>query len=128
MRKHVIALATVALLGWSIQSMAADLETDMDTIADNYGKILKTDSKADFLSGLEKMKAAAQDAKKSKPPKFDSKPDNSPEIQDYHKGLDTLIGQIDKASELAKADKMADAKKEAEGFKETRNENHKKFR
>ena len=49
-------------------------------------------------------------------------------MQDYHKGMDTLIGQIDKASELAKAGKVDEAKKEAEGFKATRNENHKKFK
>jgi len=128
MRKHVIALAAVALLGWSVQSLAADLETDMDTIADNYTKVLKTDNKADFIAGLAKMKAAAQDAKKSKPPKFDSKPDNSPEIQDYHKGLDDLISHIDKASALANADKLAEAKQEAEGLKAIRNENHKKFK
>lgn len=128
MRKHVIAIATLALLGWSAQSLAADLETDMDTIADNYAKVLKTDNKDDFVAGLAKMKAAAEDAKKSKPPKLDSKADSSPEIQDYHKGLDNLISHIDKASELADAGKMADAKKEAEGLKSIRNENHKKFK
>ncbi len=128
MRKHVIAIAALALLGWSVQSLAADLEDDMDTINANYAKVLKTDSKADFVAGLAKMKAAAEDAKKSKPPKLDSKPDNSPEIQDYHKGLDNLIAHIDKASELADAGKMADAKKEAEGLKAIRNENHKKFK
>jgi len=128
MRKQVIAIAAVALLGWSVQSLAADLEADMDTISDNYSKVLKTDNKADFIAGLVKMKAAAEDAKKSKPPKLDSKPDNSPEIQDFHKGLDNLISHIDKASELANADKMTDAKKEAEGLKAIRNENHKKFK
>lgn len=128
MRKHVIAIATLALLGWSAQSLAADLEKDMDTLADNYAKVLKTDNKADFINGLAEMKAAAEDAKKSKPPKFDSKADDSPEIQDYHKGLDNLISHIDKASELAKTGKLADAKKEAEGLKNIRNENHKKFK
>ncbi len=128
MRKHVIAIAALALLGWSVQTLAADLEDDMDTINDNYTKVLKTDNKADFVAGLSKMKAAAEDAKQSKPPKLDSKADNSPEIQDYHKGLDNLISHIDKASELANAGKMADAKKEAEGLKAIRNENHKKFK
>ncbi|WAT00313.1 cytochrome b562 [Rouxiella chamberiensis] len=128
MRKQMMAIATVALLGWSAHSLAADLETDMDTLSDNYSKILKTDDKAEFLQGLGKMREAAEDAKKSKPPKFASKPDNSPEIQDFHKGLDTLIGQIDKASGYAKSGNMDEAKKEAEGFKATRNANHKKFK
>jgi len=128
MRKHLIALVTVTLLACSAQVMAADLSTDMDTIADNYGKIMKTSDAKAFTDGLAKMKAAAQDAKNDTPDKLKGKAPDSPEIKDYHHGLDTLIGQIDKAAELAKAGKLDQAKKEAEGFKATRNENHKKFK
>ncbi len=128
MRKQLMALAVVAMLGSSTVALAADLEADMDTIADNYGKILKTTDANEFTTGLSNMKAAAEDAKKSTPPKLKGQDANSPQMQDYHKGLDTLIGQIDKASELAKAGKLDEAKKEAEGFKATRNENHKKFK
>lgn len=42
MRKQLMALAVIAMLGSSTAALAADLETDMDTIADNYGKVLKT--------------------------------------------------------------------------------------
>ncbi len=128
MRKQLMALAVVAMLGSSTVALAADLEADMDTIADNYGKVLKADNANDFTAGLSNMKAAAEDAKKSTPPKLKGQDANSPQMQDYHKGLNTLIGQIDKASELAKAGKLDEAKKEAEGFKATRNENHKKFK
>lgn len=128
MRKHLIALVTVTLLACSAQVMAADLSTDMDTIADNYGKIMKTSDAKAFTDGLAKMKAAALDAKNDTPDKLKGKAPDSPEIKDYHHGLDTLIGQIDKASDLAKAGKLDQAKKEAEGFKATRNENHKKFK
>lgn len=128
MRKHLIALVTVTLLACSAQVMAADLSTDMDTIADNYGKIMKTSDAKAFTDGLAKMKAAALDAKNDTPDKLKRKAPDSPEIKDYHHGLDTLIGQIDKASDLAKAGKLDQAKKEAEGFKATRNENHKKFK
>ncbi|WP_447866157.1 cytochrome b562 [Rahnella bonaserana] len=128
MRKQLMALAVVAMLGSSTVALAADLETDMDTISDNYSKVLKTSDQAELTTSLAKMKAAAEDAKKATPPKLKGKAPDSPEMQDYHKGLDTLIGQIDKASELAKAGKVDEAKKEAEGFKATRNENHKKFK
>ena len=128
MRKNLFSLAIIALLGCSIEVQAADVGTDMDILAGNYGKILRTDNKADFIAGLAKMKAAAIDAKKSKPQKFNSKPDNSPEIIGYRQGMDKLIGQIDKASELAIADKMPAAKAEVQSFKTTRNENHKKYR
>lgn len=128
MRKNLFSLAIITLLGCSIQVQAADVGTDMDILAGNYGKILRTDNKADFIAGLAKMKAAAIDAKKSKPQKFHSKPDNSPEIIGYRQGMDKLIGQIDKASELAIADKMPAAKAEVQSFKTTRNENHKKYR
>ncbi|GAB2932426.1 cytochrome b562 [Hafnia psychrotolerans] len=128
MRKQLIALAVVAMLGSSMAAVAADLETDMGTIADNYGKVLKADNANDFTAGLSNMKAAAQDARKATPAKLKGQDANSPQMQDYRKGMDTLIGQIDKASELAKAGKMDEAKKEAQGFKATRNENHKKFK
>ncbi len=128
MRKQLMALAVIAMLGSSTAALAADLETDMDTIADNYGKVLKTSDQAELTTGLANMKAAAEDAKKATPPKLKGKAPDSLEMQDYHKGLDTLIGQIDKASALAKAGKVDEAKKEAEGFKATRNENHKKFK
>ena len=128
MRKQLMALAVLAMLGSSTVALAADLETDMDTISDNYSKVLKTSDQAELTTSLANMKAAAEDAKKATPPKLKGKAPDSPEMQDYHKGLDTLIGQIDKASELAKAGKVDEAKKEAEGFKATRNENHKKFK
>ncbi|MBU9845941.1 cytochrome b562 [Rahnella ecdela] len=128
MRKQLMALAVVAMLGSSTAALAADLESDMDTISDNYSKVLKTSDQTELTTSLANMKAAAEDAKKATPPKLKGKAPDSPEMQDYHKGLDTLIGQIDKASALAKAGKVDEAKKEAEGFKATRNENHKKFK
>jgi len=128
MRKQLIVLATVALLGTSSMVMAEDLSVDMDTIAENYGQALKADNAADFTAALAKMKSAAEDAKKDTPAKLDGKAANSPEIKDYQHGLDVLIGQIDKAAELAKAGKLDQAKTEAQSFKATRDENHKKFR
>jgi|SRR5471032_3095684 soluble cytochrome b562 len=128
MRKHLIAMVAVALLGSSSMVLAADVGTNMDTIADNYGKALKAGNAQDFEASLANMKAAALDAKNATPPKLEGKAANSPEIQDYKKGMDELVAGIDKASALAKAGKLDDAKKEAQGFKAIRDENHKKFR
>ncbi|NAW49629.1 cytochrome b562, partial [Salmonella sp. gx-f5] len=78
MRKQLIALAVVAMLGSSMAAVAADLETDMGTIADNYSKVLKADNANDFTAGLSNMKAAAQDAKKATPAKLKGQDANSP--------------------------------------------------
>lgn len=128
MRKHLIAMVAIALLGGSSIAMAADVGTDMDTIADNYGKALKAGNAQDFEANLANMKAAALDAKNATPPKLAGKAATSPEIADYKKGMDELISGIDKASALAKAGKLDEAKKEADGFKAIRNANHAKFK
>jgi len=128
MRKHLIAMVAIALLGSSTMAMAADVGSDMDTIADNYGQALKAKDATAFEANLAKMKAAALDAKNATPPKLEGKAANSPEIQDYKKGMDELISGIDKATDLAKAGKLDEAKKEADGFKAIRNANHAKFK
>lgn len=128
MRKQLIIITTVALIGCANVAVAADLAADMETLADSYGKVLKSDDRVSFTAGLANMKVAAEDSKKSIPPKLEGKAANSPEMQGYYQGLDTLIAQIDKAADLANAGKMDEAKAEAKAFKEIRNENHKKFR
>ncbi|MCH5465875.1 cytochrome b562, partial [Levilactobacillus sp. HBUAS51416] len=77
---------------------------------------------------LTDMRAAAEDAKTQTPDKLEGKAPDSPEIKDYHAGLDTLIGQIDATSKLVDAGNVAGAKEEAKKLADTRNENHKKFR
>ena len=42
MRKQLMALAVIAMLGSSTPVLAADLVTDMDTLSVNYGQVLKT--------------------------------------------------------------------------------------
>ncbi|WP_114192532.1 cytochrome b562 [Edaphovirga cremea] len=128
MRKNLMALVVVALLGSSSLAIAADLETDMDTLNDNYAVVLKTDSLDIFKKSLQTMRTAAQDAQKATPPKLKDKPADSPEMKDFRQGLDTLIGQIDQSMALAEQGKLEDARKVAQEFKETRNANHKKFR
>lgn len=48
-------------------------------------------------------------------------------MKDFHKGMDDLIAQIDKADALAKQGKLDEAKAEAQKLAAIRNENHKKF-
>jgi len=128
MSNKLKALLALALLGASTLAGAADLADDMDTIAGNYKKVLSTDSTDTLKQSLQNMRAAAVDAKQSKPPKMEDKANDSPEIKDFHHGLDTLIGQIDQSLALANQGKLAEAKQVAQGFKQTRDTNHKKFR
>jgi soluble cytochrome b562 len=128
MQNTLKALAALALLAASSLAVAADLGDDMDTLAENYKTVLNTDSAATLKQSLQNMRAAAQDAKLGTPPKLEDKAADSPEMQDFHRGLDTLIGQIDQALTLANQGKVAEAKQVAQGFKQTRDANHKKFR
>lgn len=128
MQNTLKALAALALLAASSLAVAADLGDDMDTLAENYKTVLNTDSAATLKQSLQNMRAAAQDAKLGTPPKLEDKATDSPEMQDFHRGLDTLIGQIDQALALANQGKVAEAKQMAQGFKQTRDANHKKFR
>lgn len=128
MRKHVIAMLSVSLLFSSASLYAADLEQDMDTLNANLKIVKKTDDAQTMQKALTAMRAAAQDAKKSTPEKLEGQAAGSPQIKDYHAGLDSLIAQIDVVAGLVKANNIAGAKKEAEKFDAIRTANHKKFR
>ncbi|ELI8228103.1 cytochrome b562 [Yersinia enterocolitica] len=117
-----------ALLSASSLAMAASVADNMDTIAENYGKVLKADSTDVIKQGLQAMRVAAQDAQKGIPTKLKDKAEDSPEVKDFRHGLDLLIGQIDGALALAEQGKLDEAKKAAQDFKPTRDTYHKKFR
>ncbi|ENL5789562.1 cytochrome b562, partial [Yersinia enterocolitica] len=116
-----------ALLSASSLAMAASVADNMDTIAENYGKVLKADSTDVIKQGLQAMRVAAQDAQKGIPTKLKDKAEDSPEVKDFRHGLDLLIGQIDGALALAEQGKLDEAKKAAQDFKPTRDTYHKKF-
>lgn len=128
MRKHLIAMLSLSLLFSSASIFAADLEQDMDTLKDGLSVVKKTTNAQEMQTALGKMRAAAQDAKKSTPDRLEGKAADSAEIKDYHAGLDSLIAQIDVVDQLAKANKLDQAKTEAKKLEEIRNVNHKKFR
>ncbi|WP_432322931.1 cytochrome b562 [Yersinia enterocolitica] len=128
MSKSVKVLIAAALLSASSLAMAASVADNMDTIAENYGKVLKVDSTDVIKQGLQAMRVAAQDAQKGIPTKLKDKAEDSPEVKDFRHGLDLLIGQIDGALALAEQGKLDEAKKAAQDFKPTRDTYHKKFR
>ena len=128
MGKTVMALIAAALLSASSLAMAASVADNMDTIAENYGKVLKADSTDVIKKGLQAMRVAALDAQKGIPTKLKDKAEDSPEVKDFRHGLDTLVGQIDGALALADQGKLDEAKKAAQDFKPTRDTYHKKFR
>ncbi|CFQ42027.1 MULTISPECIES: cytochrome b562 [Yersinia] len=128
MSKKMMALMAAVLLSASTLAMAASVADNMDTIAENYGKVLKADSTDVIKQGLAAMRVAALDAQKGIPGKLKSKGEGSAEVKDFRHGLDLLIGQIDGALALANQGKLDDAKKAAQDFKPTRDTYHKKYR
>ncbi|AJJ61804.1 cytochrome b562 [Yersinia aldovae] len=128
MGKKMMALMAAVLLSASTVAMAASVADNMETIAENYGKVLKSASTDVVKQGLEAMRAAAQDAQKGIPTKLKSKGEGSAEVKDFRHGLDLLIGQIDGALALANQGKTDEAKKAAQDFKLTRDTYHKKYR
>ncbi|WON76570.1 cytochrome b562 [Serratia sp. UGAL515B_01] len=128
MRKTLKVLAMLTLLGASSWAIAADLADDMDRLSANYKTVLKTNSVDTFKQSLQNMRDAATDSMKGTPPKLKNKAPDGPEMQEFRKGINTLIGQIDLSMELANQGKLEDARKLAREFKQTRDTNHKKFR
>lgn len=127
--KRILKLAaTGILLVSSMHVFAADLEDDMDILAQNLGVVQTTTDAAKMKASLENMRNAALDAQKSTPPKLDGKSTDSTEMKDYRYGLNVLIGQIDKAMKLTDEGKITEAQKVAAELKETRNTYHSKYR
>ncbi len=127
MRKALLAVLTTTLLFSSVSAMAS-LDDDMDVLKGGLRTVTKTDDVAEFKKALTDMRGAAENAKTQTPDKLKGQPSDSPEMKDYHAGLDKLIGQIDSSMKLADAGDLAGAKAEAKKFADTRDENHKKFR
>ncbi|ELD4018846.1 cytochrome b562 [Salmonella enterica] len=128
MKKTFKLVATGILLMGSLNAFAADLGDDMDILAQNLGVVQTTTDAAKMKASLENMRNAALDAQKSTPPKLNGKSADSAEMKDYHRGLNILIGQIDKARKLTDEGKIMEAQKVATELKETRNTYHSKYR
>lgn len=130
MRKSLLSLAAVALLSANSLAFAADIDVGdaMDDLSDHYKTALKADNPQDFKQALEGMKTAAKEAQQGTPPKLEKEPADGEKMKDYRHGLEILIGEINKAEQLADAGQFQQAKQAAENFKETRNTYHKKYK
>lgn len=112
----------------SAHVFAADLDDDMDTLAQNLAVIQTTTDATKMKTALEDMRNAALDAQKSTPPKLEGKTADSVEIRDYRQGLEILIKQIDEARMLASEGKVKEAQNITKELKMTRDTYHNKYR
>lgn len=127
--KKIFTIVTMGMLFTGATSVfAADLDVDMDTLAQNLGVVQTTTDAAKMKISLENMRNAAIDAQKSTPPKLEGKSTDTVEMKDYRHGLNILIGQIDKARKLTSEGKIKEAQKIATEIKQTRDIYHSKYR
>ncbi|MBS0855198.1 MULTISPECIES: cytochrome b562 [unclassified Tatumella] len=128
MGKSVIAAFTAVLFLSCASAYALPLEQDMDILGVELATVQSTDSGPEMHQALQKMQAAAEDAKKSAPYTLQGQAPDSAGMKDYRAGLDQLITQIVVVDKLAVLNKLPEARTEAKKLAEIRNQNHKKFR
>ncbi|HEI8935353.1 TPA: cytochrome b562 [Citrobacter freundii] len=118
----------VLLCSFISAPVLADLQKDMQVLA-NSVDVIESDSNVDSIrNALEKMKAAAISAKNEIPDSLLMKNSDSPEINDYREGYDLLIGKVEKAQNLLSEGDLSGAKAIASEIKEIRNTWHEKYR
>ena len=127
-KKLIGSLLLASCLSVSHVTMAESVRNMVNSSAAPHFDFSTPSNAKDAEMALSKMKMAALDSKKSKPPKLANKPDNSPEVMGYHAGLDQLVAEIDKTNLLVKAGKLDQAKIEGKKLIDIRNINHKKFK
>ncbi len=126
--KIITMLSLTLLMSSPLTVLARDLGADMDILAANSSTLLKSDNVDTVKKALADMHEAALDARKATPPKLKGQPADSPQMKDYRQGMTNLIGQIEQAQALAAKGDMQQVKVVAKQFKQTREENHAKFR
>ncbi|ECG5644079.1 cytochrome b562 [Salmonella enterica subsp. enterica serovar Poona] len=128
MRKALMILITGTLLTCSVHAFAADLDDDMDILAQNLGTAQTAIDAAKMNTALSSMRGAALDAQKAIPAKLEGKAANSAEMKDYRHGLDILVEQIDHALSLVHDGNISEAQKVVNELKVTRDTYHHKYR
>lgn len=107
---------------------AADLETNMKTLAKSTKAFAEAKDAANAKQQLVVMREAAVSSKQSLPHKLEGLPSESEKVKEYQAGLDQLVAEIDKVNALVEHGQLDQAKTEAMNLVKIRNENHKKFR
>lgn len=107
---------------------AADLETNMKTLAKSTKAFAEAKDAANAKQQLVVMREAAVSSKQSLPHKLEGLPSESEKVKEYQAGLDQLVAEIDKVTALVEHGQLDQAKTEAMNLVKIRNENHKKFR
>lgn len=128
MKRLSSALLPLLAVLLTAPATARDLSEDMDMIAANYSALLHADNPDTLKQALADMHAAAKDAREATPPKLRGQAPDSPQMQDYRRGIDTLLGQIAQAQTRVDHGDVQEAKQIAGQFKQTRDENHAKLR
>ncbi|HAK4778360.1 TPA: cytochrome b562 [Salmonella enterica] len=128
MRKMLKVVAMVTLLSGSVHVFAAALNDDMDTLSQGLSMVQTTTDAVKMKGALEDMRIAALDAQQATPPKLEGQPADSEAMQDYRRGFDILVSQIDNAIRLMKEGKTEEAQKAAGELKVTRDTWHHKYR
>jgi len=107
---------------------AADLETNMKTLAKSTKAFAEAKDTANAKQQLVVMREAAVSSKQYLPHKLEGLPSGNVQVKEYQAGLDQLVAEIDKVTALVEQGKLDQAKTEAMNLVKIRNENHKKFR
>jgi|SRR5476649_790729 len=129
MKIKIIAMLSFTLLMSSpLTALARDLGADMDILAASSSTVLKSDNVDVVKKALADMHDAALDARQATPAKLKGEPADSAKMKDFRQGMTHLIGQIEQAQALAAKGDLQQVKAVAKQFKQTRDENHAKFR
>ncbi|QLB21067.1 cytochrome B562 [Vespertiliibacter pulmonis] len=106
--KLLIATALMAISTFT----TANVMMEMFQMGREVSSLLKADSSESFQQGAEKFLVAAKKAQKMMPSSIDE--DDQEKFKGYQKGMQEVIDEVEKATELAKAGKLDEAKKSVE--------------
>ncbi|KFD20860.1 MULTISPECIES: cytochrome b562 [Tatumella] len=128
MRLSSVMVFTASLLCFPLIANALPLEQDMDILGSQLVTVQNTGSAQEMHQSLEKMRQAAEDARKDTPYTLQGQAADSDNMKAYRAGIDQLIAQIKVVDALAVNNKLPEAKAAAKKLIEIRNQNHRKFR
>ena len=128
MRLSSVMVFTASLLCFPLIANALPLEQDMDILGSQLVIVQNTGSAQEMHQSLEKMRQAAEDARKDTPYTLQGQAADSDNMKAYRAGIDQLIAQIKVVDALAVNNKLPEAKAAAKKLIEIRNQNHSKFR